>query len=175
MQLSFMSFELPSHFIGFPYLKKLDLSWLLGNSSKFSQLKYLQLSFFIDTPDLNNILSLASFLRVAPFIEKLDMHILQFAVCGKSDCSELIKRIPRCTYNYLKNLYITGFAGYTGQVEFLVHIVESAPNLEVLTIDRANYLGNDEEYQRRIRVKALDIVKKHLDGSISQHTKFFLM
>lgn len=70
---------------------------------------------------------------------------------------------------------MTGFAGCTGQVEFLVHIVESAPNLEALTIDRAYYFGTEEEYERRIRVKALDIAKKHLDGRVSQNTKFIII
>lgn len=36
------------------------------------------------------------------------------------------------------------------QVEFFVHVVENAPNLEILTIDRADYFGFgvDEEYER---------------------------
>ncbi|TVU36925.1 hypothetical protein EJB05_18881, partial [Eragrostis curvula] len=49
----------------------LKVSCLLGNNSKFSQLKYLQLKFFVRNEDLGNILSIASFLRAAPSIEKV--------------------------------------------------------------------------------------------------------
>ncbi|KAL6616682.1 hypothetical protein ACP70R_038952 [Stipagrostis hirtigluma subsp. patula] len=149
----------------------LEMPWLLRNSSKFSQLKYLQLRIFVQSEDLNNILSLASFLSAAPFLEKLEIH---FTICASPHCSELTKTLPRCTHSYLKDLYITGFAGCTGQVEFLVYIVENAPNLELLTLDRADYFGDDEDYERRTRFNALDIAKRHLDGRISENTKFFI-
>ncbi|TVU36924.1 hypothetical protein EJB05_18880, partial [Eragrostis curvula] len=167
----------------------LKVSCLLGNNSKFSQLKYLQLKFFVRNEDLGNILSIASFLRAAPSIEKVRdtceysswflsyPSLPVFAVCAPSHCSELIRRLPnpRGAHNYLKNLYITGFAGCTGQVELLVHIVENAPKLEVLTIDRVNYFGFDEEHERQSRIKALDIAKRHLDGRVSQNTKVFTL
>lgn len=102
--------------------------------------------------------------------------MLQFTICALSHCSELIQRLPRCTHSYLKELSITGFAGCGGQFEFLVYIVENSPNLEVLTIDRADHqIGSDEEYERRIRFKALDIARLHLDGRISQNTKIVMM
>ncbi|WVZ67439.1 hypothetical protein U9M48_016514 [Paspalum notatum var. saurae] len=98
-----------------------------------------------------------------------------FVVIALPDCSELIRRLPRTTHNYLKNLGITGFAGCTGQVELLVHIVENAPNLEALTIDRVNWSRHDEEYERRSRSKVLDIARKHLDGRTSQKTKVYML
>ena len=101
--------------------------------------------------------------------------MLQFTICALSHCSELIQRLPQCAYSCLKELSITGFAGCTGQVEFLVYIVEKSPNLEVLTIDRADQIGNDGEYERRIRLKALDIARIHLDGRVSQNTKIVMM
>ncbi|PAN26563.1 hypothetical protein PAHAL_5G022200 [Panicum hallii] len=107
---------------------------LQGNCSKFCQLK-----FFVLVEDLSNLLWLASFLRAAPFIEKLDIHSLSGV------------------FQYLKNLTITGFAGCMGQVELLTHIVENASNLEALTIDRVTHFGIDEEYERRSRSKALEI------------------
>lgn len=48
---------------------------LQGNSSKFCQLKYLQLSFFVPTEDINNLMHLVSFLRAAPFVEKIDINV----------------------------------------------------------------------------------------------------
>ncbi|KAJ1264028.1 hypothetical protein BS78_09G231600 [Paspalum vaginatum] len=143
-----------------------------GNVSKFSQLKYLQLDVIVQSEDLSNLLSLASFLVAAPFIETLEIH---FHVCALPDCSELIRRFPRSTHNYLKNLSITGFAGCTGKVELLVHIVENAPNLETLTVDRVSFNGYDDEYELRSRSKALDIARKHLDGRTSQNTKVSMM
>ncbi|KAF8642091.1 hypothetical protein HU200_067347 [Digitaria exilis] len=147
----------------------LETPVLLGNCLKFLQLKYLQLGLFVKGDDQINILYLASFLNAAPFIEKLELH---FTLCASSRCSEVIKRLPRCTHNHLKSLKITGFAGCTGQVEFLVHVVENAPNLETLTIDRVDYFGFgiDQEYERRSRCKALDIAKRHLDGRVSEKT-----
>ncbi|CAO1940912.1 unnamed protein product [Urochloa humidicola] len=150
----------------------LKTPWLQGNNSKFCRLKYLQLRFFVLTQDLINLLSLASFLSAAPFIEKLEIH---FRVCALPNCSGPIRNLPKCTHNYLKNLSITGFVGCTGQVELLVHIVENAPNLEALTIDRVNYLGIDEDYQRQSRSKALDIARRHLEGRTSQNTKVSMM
>ncbi|WVZ67438.1 hypothetical protein U9M48_016513 [Paspalum notatum var. saurae] len=150
----------------------LETPWLQGNNAKFSLLKYLRLEFLVMREYLNNLLSLASFLSAAPFIENLEIH---FVVVALPDCSELIRRLPRTTHNYLKNLSITGFAGCTGQVELLVHIVENAPNLEALTIDRVNCSRHDEEYERRSRSKALDIARKHLDGKTSQNLKVFML
>lgn len=88
--------------------------------------------------------------------------------------SEFIRRLPRCTHNRLNSLCITGFAGCTGQVEFLVNAVENAPNMAVLTIDRVDHFGDDEEFGRRTRLKALDIAKRHLDWIISENTKVFI-
>ncbi|WVZ99558.1 hypothetical protein U9M48_044832 [Paspalum notatum var. saurae] len=144
-----------------------------GNVSKFSQLKYLQLDVIVQSEDLSNLLSLASFLSAAPFIETLEIHVSTLIgyFLATYYCSELIRMFPRSTHNYLKNLSITGFAGCTGQVELLVHIVENAPNLETLTIDRVSFNGCDEENELRSRSKALDIARKHLDGRTSQNTK----
>ncbi|XP_025816114.1 uncharacterized protein LOC112893150 isoform X2 [Panicum hallii] len=59
---------------------------LQGNCSKFCQLK-----FFVLVEDLSNLLWLASFLRAAPFIEKLDIH---FSICAFPHCPELIRSLP---------------------------------------------------------------------------------
>lgn len=101
--------------------------------------------------------------------------MLQFAICTLPHGSELIRRLPGSTHSYLKNLSITGFAGCTGQIELLLHIVENAPNLEALTIDRVNHYGNSEEYVRQSRSKALDIARRHLDGRLSENTKVSIM
>jgi len=101
--------------------------------------------------------------------------MLQFSICALPHCPEPIRSLPRNTHNHLKNLSITGFAGCTGQVELLMHIVENAPNLEALTIDRVNHFGLDEEYERQSRSEALDIVRRHLEGRTSENTKVTMM
>ena len=51
------------------------------------------------------------------------------------------KILPPCWYNYLRKVHFTGFNGIKGQREFLLHIVENAPALKVLTIDPKKKLG----------------------------------
>ena len=46
-----------------------------GNGSKFSLSKYLQLKFLVSVEDLTNLVSLASFLSAAPFVENLEIHV----------------------------------------------------------------------------------------------------
>jgi hypothetical protein len=44
--------------------------------------------------------------------------------------------IGQCNpYNRLKKMCITGFKGARGQVEFMLHVAENAPALEVITVD----------------------------------------
>jgi len=47
----------------------------------------------------------------------------------------IFRSLPPCPYNYLRKVHFTGFNGIKGQREFLLHIVENAPALKVLTID----------------------------------------
>ena len=47
------------------------------------------------------------------------------------------QQIGRCEYSNLKNLHITGYKGSREQFEFLIHVVENAPALEVLTLQGA--------------------------------------
>jgi hypothetical protein len=44
-----------------------------------------------------------------------------------------------------------------------------------LTIDRVDHFGDDEEFERRTRFRALDIAKRHLDGLLSENTKVLLL
>lgn len=48
---------------------------MLENASKFSQLKYLVLELTVSDKDAGNILSLASYLRAAPLVEKFELHV----------------------------------------------------------------------------------------------------
>lgn len=48
---------------------------MLENASKFSQLKYLMLELTMHYKGTGNILYLASYLRAAPVVEKLEVHV----------------------------------------------------------------------------------------------------
>ncbi|RLN13336.1 hypothetical protein C2845_PM09G06250 [Panicum miliaceum] len=89
---------------------------LLENIGSFPQLRFLRLTLLVRYCDNENILSLASFLKAAPLIEELEMHLS-------------------------KESAFTGFNGIKGQREFLLHIVENAPAMKVLTIDPKKRLG----------------------------------
>lgn len=66
----------------------------------------------------------------------LSSYPMQFCVsCFECVGLGTLRSLPRCPYNYLRNVHITGFKGTKGQLEFLVHTVENAYALEVLTIN----------------------------------------
>jgi len=45
------------------------------NIGRFSQLRFLRLLLVVNYGESDNILSLASFLRAAPLIEELEVHV----------------------------------------------------------------------------------------------------
>lgn len=49
--------------------------WLVETSYKFCQLKFLRMLIFHTDDDMHNILALASFLKAAPLIESLEIHV----------------------------------------------------------------------------------------------------
>ncbi|GJN29361.1 hypothetical protein PR202_gb17583 [Eleusine coracana subsp. coracana] len=140
---------------------------LLENSCKLSQLKYLQLDLFMNNDDADNILSLSSYLRAAPLLEKFELHVNR----------KPLRSLPRHPHNRLKNLYITGFTACTGHLEFLLHIVENAPFLEVLTLDPACIFdrGMTFEGQESIFSWVREVSRRYLAGRISSSTKLCLL
>lgn len=50
-------------------------------------------------------------------------------------------------YKYLKKVRVTGFKGSRGQLEFLLHLMENAPGLEVITVDTAERIWKDEYHK----------------------------
>uniref|UniRef100_A0A0E0KKS4 At1g61320/AtMIF1 LRR domain-containing protein n=1 Tax=Oryza punctata TaxID=4537 RepID=A0A0E0KKS4_ORYPU len=131
----------------FPNLRNLNfhLSWndikteLLSDTPwKFSHLRYLQLKNFADSGVLETKF-LVSFLRAAPFIEKLEINFwMNLLLLDESQEDHSIRQqFGRCEYSNLKNMHITGYKGSREQFEFLIHVVENAPALEVLTLEGA--------------------------------------
>ncbi|XP_044434802.1 uncharacterized protein [Triticum aestivum] len=142
---------------------------------KFSNLKCLDLRLILNDKEEGNILSLASFLSVAPFVEKL---VIYFHVFGfPHRVLEPIKSVPRCPHNHLKNLHITGFSGTTTQLEFLVHVVESAHALEILTIKGSDIVGRRLDHKWIIKFLSLfrELERKYLREIISPNVKLSII
>ncbi|CAM0954260.1 unnamed protein product [Alopecurus aequalis] len=151
----------------------LKMPGLLLNPCKFSQLKYLHLDLMIIHEDADNVLSLASYLRAAPLIEKLELHFGSFAL-PHYRCDP-IRSLPRCRYNYLKNINVMGFMGSRGQLEFLLHAVENAPTLEVLTLDLACRFNVDHQGRTYFTERVREIGIKYLDERVLPTTKLCVL
>ncbi|KAL6905448.1 hypothetical protein ACP4OV_003049 [Aristida adscensionis] len=150
------------------FAKPATMPYLMYNPWKFSLLKHLELILLIKDDAVN--LSLVSFLRSAPFIEKFVMHhsVLSSVHFGEGP----IRTHPAHPYKYLKNVYITGFIGSIGQREFLLHIVENAPALKVLTIDYSDKylkkrLWEDDESRAKYVASIHRAARSCLQGKIS--------
>ncbi|KAM0829012.1 hypothetical protein ACQ4PT_067155 [Festuca glaucescens] len=107
----------------------------LQNAPRFSHLRYLQLLSCIYPSELSSgILPIAYFLESAPLLEELDIKFV-------SSCKNGGKGPPRrlaqgqLEYKHLKSLRAREFTGQKDQLEIVMHIVENAPALEILTID----------------------------------------
>ncbi|KAK1603748.1 hypothetical protein QYE76_027421 [Lolium multiflorum] len=137
--------------------------WLLESSCKFFGLKHLKLLMFHLDDDMHNILSLASFLKAAPLIEILEIDFNIFGLINDLETDSL-RSLPNCPYNYLRNVCITGYQGDIGQLELVVHIVQNAPALEVLIIDRTTKRGAHVN-QHSGEWPGI-VVRRHLDGKL---------
>ncbi|RLN43069.1 hypothetical protein C2845_PM01G47970 [Panicum miliaceum] len=160
------------------YVHPPEVPCLIENPSIFSHLKHLQLLLCYNM-DVDN-LSLVSFLGTALFIEKLEIHFSSvfgfYLMKGTFFLRNLMKgtsirRLKR-TYNYLKDVCITGFQASSGQIEFLVHIVENTPALEVLTVDPLDRLMKGEPLlviEREVDFidGAYRIVREYIEKNVS--------
>ncbi|RLN11933.1 hypothetical protein C2845_PM09G05790 [Panicum miliaceum] len=146
---------------------------MLENTSKFSQLRYLVLELTLNYIDSGNILSLASYLKAAPLVEKFELHFNDF-ICPHLDWEgEPLRSLPQCPHIYLKDLYITGFSACTGQLEILLRTLENAPGLEVVTLDPA--LRSGKNIDALLSQIAHEISRRHLRGRISPSTKLCIL
>ncbi|CAN6294029.1 unnamed protein product [Urochloa humidicola] len=152
------------------YVHPPEVPCFIENPCRFSHLKHLQLllSYSMDL-DVDS-LSLISFLGTALFIEKLEIHFSSlfgfYLTKGAS-----IRRFQH-KYNYLKDVCITGFQASRGQSEFLVHIVENTPALEVLTIDPLDRLMKGDpllviEREGGFMDAAYRIVREYIEENVS--------
>ncbi|RLN11751.1 hypothetical protein C2845_PM09G05740 [Panicum miliaceum] len=90
---------------------------------------------------------------------------------GNADIGRL-RNLPKCPYKHLRSICITGFNGIQGQAELLVHAVENAPALEVLTIDTGN--KNGKGLPQDVEHLGAYIARSCLEGKISPKTKLHI-
>uniref|UniRef100_A0A453JKH1 F-box domain-containing protein n=3 Tax=Aegilops tauschii TaxID=37682 RepID=A0A453JKH1_AEGTS len=145
-------------------MQRLESRWTLNSPRVFSHLRHAQILLIIHREDSDKILYLVSFLRVAPFIERLEVHFHGLYTLWFATDGPLRQEIPPCEDKYvnLKDMRITGFKGARGQAEFLMYVVENAPAIEAVTVDTAQRLidaWDPEEPTPRIDSAALNMVR----------------
>ncbi|CAN6286873.1 unnamed protein product [Urochloa humidicola] len=122
---------------------------LPGRPFQFSYLRHLKLELEIsgDKNGKTDVLDYAHVLEVAPFIEKLDLHMCVNCWCQKpyrKEDGELRIHLPH-QHDHLKFVHISGFFGHKDQVELALHILRSAVILEKMRITpRVEITGFDE-------------------------------
>ncbi|KAL6641577.1 hypothetical protein ACP70R_019758 [Stipagrostis hirtigluma subsp. patula] len=156
--------------------KPAKMPCLMNNPCKFSQLKHLKLTLLFEG-DVDNV-SLVSFLRSAPFIENFEMHHSVFPSLHFWEGP--IRRHPAHPWKYLKKVCITGFIGSSGQLEFLLHIVENSPVLEGITIDWLDKLvkqdpWEDDERKAEYVASIHRAARRCLQGTISPRCSLELL
>ncbi|KAM3254039.1 hypothetical protein ACQJBY_047890 [Aegilops geniculata] len=111
---------------------------LPGKLHKFSYLKHLrlELTFFGAPRSRSDILDFACLLVAAPFLEKLDFHMVLRCEHPRymTDQGDL-RSLPSEPHLHLRLVEITGFYGWKGQLELALHILRNSVALEAMKID----------------------------------------
>ncbi|XP_051177046.1 F-box/FBD/LRR-repeat protein At1g13570 isoform X2 [Lolium perenne] len=160
--------------------QRMETTWVLDSRRVFSQLRHVQIVMIMCEEDEDKILYIVSLLRVAPFLENLEVHLdssytLWFAKGGPSRLD-----IPACGYKYLnlKNMHLTGFRAANSHIQLLLHVVENAPVIDTLTVDtceRLVDLRKTEKIKPGLRCAALDTVRFRLRESLQPGAKLYLL
>ncbi|KAI4962659.1 hypothetical protein ZWY2020_028359 [Hordeum vulgare] len=87
---------------------------LMSYPFKFSRMTYLQLT--LDYVKEFDSLSLVSFLRSAPLIEKLELHFCNVAYERVVEEPEPMRKLSERLFNDMKSLHITGFEACKGKL-----------------------------------------------------------
>lgn len=141
--LGFIFNELPTTL---PHLEMLTLTWTqlervdsVSRLSKFRSLHHLILNWTIfDSPRrTTDILVLGCLLEAAPFMEKLELHMVMDCFLHKRYCHEdgELRSPPSCPHSHLSLVNISGFIGEKDQLELALHILHNATVLKALKID----------------------------------------
>ncbi|KAK1668082.1 hypothetical protein QYE76_056241 [Lolium multiflorum] len=157
---------------------QLEFPWRLQNASRFPHLRHLQLIFDVRTMHSDDILSVVRFLEAAPLLEELDIVL---ALCRENGGEGHLRRLPhgQLKYKCLKSLRVCSFRGQKSQVDLLVHIVENAPALQILTIDSSRPHVPEETYrvtedEKGILSKIRHMAATCIGSKLSAKTKFIV-
>ncbi|CAM0943527.1 unnamed protein product [Alopecurus aequalis] len=148
----FIFSELPTTI---PHLETLTLhcsQFERGRLPSFLSLRHLIL--YMTISDLHkrtiDVLDLGCLLEAAPFLEKLELHMVMNCL-HKQYCHEdgELRSLSSCPHSHLSLVHITGFIGEKDQLELALHILRNATGLKALKIDpRPIILGS---VTRRVR------------------------
>ncbi|TVU16658.1 hypothetical protein EJB05_40233, partial [Eragrostis curvula] len=113
-----------------------EVQGFVKNPSMLTCLRHLVLKIDIGgfSEDVAGIHHLAYFLELAPVLEELVLHMY----CFQPACPFIEPRegvLPPCPHKHLKTVLVTGFYGFRGQFELVLHILRNATCLERMTID----------------------------------------
>uniref|UniRef100_M0WKD1 Uncharacterized protein n=1 Tax=Hordeum vulgare subsp. vulgare TaxID=112509 RepID=M0WKD1_HORVV len=102
---------------------------------KFNYLRYVNCTVIIrgHPKYTGGILELASIVKAAPVLEKLDLH-MDSSMYPHYICKAIGNPSPS-PHNHLKIVRATGFFGLEGQIELALYILENARLLQSMTID----------------------------------------
>uniref|UniRef100_A0A453TBM9 At1g61320/AtMIF1 LRR domain-containing protein n=1 Tax=Aegilops tauschii subsp. strangulata TaxID=200361 RepID=A0A453TBM9_AEGTS len=102
---------------------------------KFNYLRYVNWTVNIcgHPKYTGGILELASIVKAAPVLEKLDLHMDSNTY--PHYVFKAIGNPPPSHHNHLKIVRTTGFFGFEGQIELALYILENARSLQSMTID----------------------------------------
>ncbi|KAF8677289.1 hypothetical protein HU200_046774 [Digitaria exilis] len=125
--------------------RNIEKQWFWDNTLKFTNLEHLQLSMLIvSDEDVDKVLcSLAFLMRVTPLIEKLEVHFASYCSLWLAEAGPSRRDLGKFKYVHLKHIWITGFRAAKGQLEFLLHLIENAPALEILLVEIGEYPPNN--------------------------------
>ncbi|XP_025813964.1 F-box/FBD/LRR-repeat protein At1g13570-like [Panicum hallii] len=93
------------------------------------------LTLNVRSQHVDKILYSLSFLRATPLIEKLEVHFGIRCSSWLAEAGPSRRDLRKYKYVHLKHIWITGFRAAKGQLEFLLHLIENAPALEVLLVE----------------------------------------
>lgn len=78
-------------------------------------------------------------------------------------------------YVHLKHIWITGFRAAKGQLEFLLHLVENAPALEILLVEIGQYPPDNFSFEAGEEPpieKAMEIARSSVHPILSENVTF---
>ncbi|CAM0902410.1 unnamed protein product [Alopecurus aequalis] len=159
----------------------IETKWMLDSRQMFSRLRSVQMKMVLSEDDDDRILYLVSLLRVAPFLENLEVHIGAIDTLWFADTGPSRQEIPPCENRYvnLKNVHVTGFKAAKGQLELLLHVVEHAPAIKTVTVDTgerlSDLLDGGEVVYPSLRSSALDLVRGVLSVRLPPDAKLYLL